>query len=400
MTSYQFPTINHLSEVLEAIEGRDEFVVKVDAEHGITIVNYLVNFEDTFPPVVDRRTALLRECRGITFDTATGVVLSRKYHKFFNLGERPETLPGNIDWSVTYREFEKLDGSMITPLLINGQIRWCTKMGLTDVAKPVDEFTKGKITYHEFAKYWISQNWTPIFEWCSRQQRIVIDYMEENLILTAMRHNVTGEYMLYADMRDEAEAYGIPLVKAGPEVFGFNEDAVQAIRDLLGKEGEVWRRNDGHMHKLKAEHYCILHKTLDHLNHEKDVIRLIIDDKLDDAKPFLPEDLVNKADDFAKSIFAGLRKLSSDMYWEVQADYDNLNGSKKKFAEKVTKANDGLQGFKFTTWDHLEEGEDGVYAMLVKYVGGQLSSQTKVNAMRFVWGGSAWSDFRDAPASE
>ena len=253
--TYQFPKITHLQQVLDAIAGREEFVVRVSEEHDYTIVNYAVNFEDTFPPVTDERTAILRECRGITFRTSTGEVIARKYHKFFNLGERPETLPGAIDWEVPFREFEKLDGSMISPLLINGEVRWATKMGLTDVAKPVDEFTKDKIHYHEFAKYWMSTGWTPIFEWCSRQQRIVIDYPQDALILTAIRNNLTGEYKTYEDMRDECEAYGIPCVSAGPEITGFDEDAVQAIRELEGKEGEVWRDRDGHMRKLKGEHY-------------------------------------------------------------------------------------------------------------------------------------------------
>lgn len=396
--TYQFPVITQLQQVLDAIEGREEFVVRVNDEADYTIVNYAVNFEDTFPPVTDERTAILRECRGITFRTSTGEIISRKYHKFFNLGERPETLPANIDWEVPYRRFEKLDGSMITPLLVDGQVRFCTKMGLTDVAKPVDIFAANKPEYHEFCRYWMDMGWTPIFEWCSRQQRIVIDYPEENLVLTAIRHNTTGAYKSYEEMRDECDAYGIPLCKAGPEITGFDEEAVQEIRELEGREGDVWRDRDGHMRKLKGEHYCLIHKTLEHLNFEKDVIRLIVDEKLDDAKPFLPEDLVSKADEFAKSIFTGLKKRATDLFWEVQADFDNTNGSKKQFAQKVKDLSDSR--FRFSTWDNLDKGEEFVYESLVKAVGDNLSSQTKVNNFRWVWGGTSWADFRAAPSEE
>ena len=86
--NYKFPHITHIDQVKKAIEGKEEFIIKVDEEHGIAIVNYNVAFEDTFPPVIDEKTALLRECRGITFDLETGRVLSRKFHKFFNLDER------------------------------------------------------------------------------------------------------------------------------------------------------------------------------------------------------------------------------------------------------------------------------------------------------------------------
>jgi len=395
MTHYQFPKITHLSEILEAIEGREEFVVKVDEENGYTVVNYLVNFEDTFPPVTDRRTALLRECRGITFDTATGKVISRKYHKFFNLGERAETLPTAIDWSKPYRRFKKLDGSMITPLLIRGEVRFCTKMGLTGVAAPVDAWAEDRVEYHEFCKYWMSQGKTPIFEWCSRIQRIVIDYPVTQLILTAIRDNESGEYMDALELKEEAASYGIPVCSFSHEQTGLDEDVVEEIRAIEGEEGDVFRWADGTMIKLKGEWYSLLHRTLDHLHHEKDVIRLILDEKLDDVKPFLPEDLVKASEDFAKSIFLGIKKMASDLYWEVQADYDNLNRSKKKFAGKVIGANDGLRGFKFSTWDLLDDGEDAVYAMLMKFVGSQLGSQTKVNSIRHLWGGTSWSDFRD-----
>jgi T4 RnlA family RNA ligase len=399
--TYQFPRITHIDQVLKAIEGHEEFVIRVNEEHDYTIINYAVNFDDTFPPVTDERTAILRECRGVTFRTSTGEIISRKYHKFFNLGERPETLPQNIDWSIPYRRFEKLDGSMITPLLINGEVRWATKMGLTDVAKPVDRFTKDKVNYHEFAKYWMSQGWTPIFEWCSREQRIVIDYPDSKLILTAIRENITGEYKTYEEMKEEAEAYDIPLVYASYEMTGFDQELLEEIRALEGAEGDVWRDINGHARKLKGEWYCQIHKTLEHMTLEKDVIRLIIDEKLDDAKPFLPEDLVAKADEFGMTIFTGLKKLASDLYWEVQADFDNFNGSKKKFAEKNLQGKDDiLNGIKFWMWDRLEEGEAALYEYLVKFVGNKLASQSRVDSVRHLWGGLSWYDLRDAKGQE
>jgi T4 RnlA family RNA ligase len=393
--TYSFPKITHLQQVLDAIEGREEFVVKVDKENGYTVVNYLVNFEDTFPPVVDERTAILRECRGITFDTATGKVLSRKYQKFFNLGERAETMPENVVFSPNrpYRRFEKLDGSMITPLLIKGNVRWCTKMGLTQVAQPVDGWTADKPQYHELAKYWMSAGWTPIFEWCSRIQRIVIDYPETKLVLTAIRHNESGEYQPYEVLKDEAEAYGVPVVSASGLLYEYDSETVDEIRQLEGAEGDVWRFDDGHMIKLKGEWYSLLHKTLDHLKFEKDVIRLILDEKLDDAKPFLPPDLMSAADDFAKTIFTNVAKLASDIFWVAQADFDNFNGSKKKFAEKVMSEHKNMSNFYFAAWDKLDEGEAGMTQFILAHIGKSLATQSKVDNARHLWGGKCWYDY-------
>lgn len=398
--NYEFPEILHMRDVLAAIEGREEFVVKQCPIANVTIVNYLINFEDTFPAVTDRRTALLRECRGITFCSTTGRVLSRKYHKFFNLGEKTEVLPENVDFNAGHQYLEKLDGSMLTPLLVNDEVRWCTKMGLTPVAEPVDEFTADKANYHEFAKHWMGEDWTPIFEWCSRKQRIVIDYPVDRLVLTALRNNVTGAYKTHGELVEAAVAYGIDVVKATAAVGGFDPGRLQVIRDLLGEEGEVWRFDNGHMLKVKGAWYLQLHKTLDHLRFEKDVIRLILDEKLDDAKPFLPDDLLASTDDFSKTIFEGLRKTASDFFWEAQADFDNFNGSKKKFAERIIRERKEVSKYLFVAWDRLEAGEDVFYQYLVDQVKQGLSTQTKVNEHRHLWGGKCWYEYRDAPVEE
>jgi len=48
--------------------------------------------------------------------------------------------------------------------------------------------------YQQFAKWCIENRLTPIFEWCSRKQRIVIDYPEDKLVLLAVRENMSGKY--------------------------------------------------------------------------------------------------------------------------------------------------------------------------------------------------------------
>lgn len=385
MSQYQFPHITNIADVLAAIDGRDEFVVKHDEAEGYRIINYLVNFEDTFPAVTDRRTALLRECRGITFCADTGVVLSRKFHKFFNIGERHETLPDNVDFTQPHIILEKLDGSMITFLVLrDGSLRACTKMGLTDIAKQPDGFIARNPQYEAFIRDQITAGKTPMFEWCSRQQRIVIDYQVDRLVLTAIRDNVTGEYDLYQDM--------LKYRADGIDVIGIHSGEISD-----GEEGYIVRFANGHMLKVKGAWYVMLHKTLDHLRHEKDVIRLILDDKLDDAKPFLPEDLMAKADDFAKQIFTGLRKQASDLFWEVQAAHDNLNGGKKRFADQLNshprKGDSGFVPAMFKIWDFLDQGEDYAYAYLKDLLGKNVGTQNKVNTMRWLIGEKTWRQY-------
>lgn len=191
---YQFPRIQHLNDVLPAIEGLDEFIVAT-REWG-TVVNYMVSMADTFPDVNNEMDAIRRECRGLLF-YPDGRIMSRRLHKFFNVNERDETAAHKIDLGKPHVILEKLDGSMITPVYTEAGIRWGTKMGITQVSLQAEVFVAENPQYQELALWCQENGLTPIFEWVSRKQRIVIDYPEDDLILIAVRDNVTGEYLPY-----------------------------------------------------------------------------------------------------------------------------------------------------------------------------------------------------------
>jgi len=139
-----------------------------------------------------------RECRGIIFDSKTGDIIRRPFHKFFNAGEREETMLRRINLSQQHFILKKLDGSMIVPFRTSDNIlRIGTKMGETEVAQQAAQFIFEREHYQNFIYHCLEQNLSPIFEWVSRKQRIVIDYPEDDLILLAVRHINTGEYLPY-----------------------------------------------------------------------------------------------------------------------------------------------------------------------------------------------------------
>ena len=309
--NYEFPIIKNISDVLPAIEGRDEFVVA--EKEGYTVINYNVMMADTFPPVnvvhadiesygitphgiqpklnvamsYDRNAAIRRECRGIIFDSKTGDIIRRPFHKFFNVNEREETQDHVIDLSRPHAILEKLDGSMIAPFIVDGKMIWGTKMGATDVAKPVEEFVKNNPQYIEFASDLIADGLTPIFEWCSRKQRIVLDYKEDQLILTAIRNMNTGEYRSFVWMRAVSQGYNIPVVgqfEPQTDMKAF----LEYVRDLEDLEGFVIRFDDGHMLKLKCHWYIQIHKAKEAILQDRNIVELILEEHLDDVKAHLP----------------------------------------------------------------------------------------------------------------
>ena len=362
--NYEFPHITSISDVLPAIEGRDEFVVA--EKEGYTVINYNVMMADTFPDVLasddlranhdhyeveNLHARLRRECRGIIFDTATGDIIRRPFHKFFNVNEREETQDHVVDLSRPHAILEKLDGSMIAPFIVNGQMIWGTKMGATDVAKPVEEFVEAHPNYRQFAKYAIKLGYTPIFEWCSRKQRIVLDYREDQLILTAMRDIRTGEYLSRNIMINGADLHFIPVVRA----FEMHDDMdmkafVEYVRDLEDLEGFVVRFNDGHMLKLKCHWYLQIHKAKEAILQDRNIVELILDDKLDDIKAHLPAEDRDRLTYFESQINA--RIIDRSAHLSDATNREQYDGDRKYFAlNRAQEYNSYSRAIVFALWD-------------------------------------------------
>lgn len=388
-----FPIGITLKDVQAAISGADEF--KVVRKDDYIVVNYLVNFETTFPIIKDRNDAIRRECRGLIFDLQ-GNCISRPYHKFFNIGERQETQSSNIDWTQEHVVLEKLDGSFIRPFRVNGKLLWGTKMGVTDVSALAEQFVRNRSNYIEFAEKMIDTGKTAVFEFCSRAQRIVIDYEVERLVLTAVRDINTGEYMRYNDMVELANSHNIEVVQAFESVSDF-ETFLNKTRGLVGMEGYVVRfKNE--MYKIKADEYCLLHKTLDKLQREKDFIQLIVGEKLDDVLGQLKADIAEKITKFSDDFNRNVAKLADKLWWDALASYDNMNGSRKRFAEWA-QTQGQYSDILFKAFDYMDgdrdqnQGVDYLRGVILNKINSQCSTQTKVNGVRYLFGGINWVDY-------
>ncbi len=192
--NYKFPEIRTIDDVLPHIAGRDEFNVNDKGDY-IT-VNYAVAFEDTFAMAGpdDLGGATRRECRGLKF-YPSGYIAARPFHKFFNIGEREETQPHVLNFGSDHKIMTKADGSMVHPILIGSDISWCTKAGITEVSEIAERFIENNQKYRDFAMLCIERQLTPIFEYVGPHNKVVLDYKEENMVLLAVRHNITGNYM-------------------------------------------------------------------------------------------------------------------------------------------------------------------------------------------------------------
>jgi len=389
---YEFPTIRTLDDLLPAIEGRDEFVVA--EKEGYTVVNYNVNFEDTFPPVkvtggsakmrAERAlaNALRRECRGIIFDTETRAIIRRPYHKFFNVNERDETLQNNVNLSNDHVILDKLDGSMIAPFMVGDNLIWGTKMGDTDVAKPVQTFVKNNPQYDEMAKWYIERGATPIFEWCSNKQRIVLDQPEDRLILTAIRNIETGTYTDHLWLEKNEKHFNIPVVKA----FNFSngiDDFVKHVHDMEDVEGFVVRFDGGHMTKLKCHWYVQIHKAKEAILQDRNIVQLILDNNLDDIKANVTDVERVRLSEFEKKILEAIANKVSAIELTAKTIHQS-NVDRKRFAlEHVPKLDKYDAQMLFRTFDGYSR--ESLCRDVMGTIRKTLSKTAKYEVLRDAW---------------
>jgi RNA ligase len=387
MNFYEFPTIHHISEVLPHIENYEEF--RVLDKDDYKIVRYMVNTGATFDWCDNDPlgSAVRRECRGLAFNLK-GELISRPFHKFFNCGEREETQSKLIDLSLSHYITHKLDGSMIRPLPLNGDYVLATKSGVTDVSMNAHEFIKDKPEYDSFIRDMITAGFTPMFEWTSRKNRIVIDYKEDNLIVIGVRNIIKGNYLLHDNIKELVEDYGVPCVEMIPS-FSDIEDAIDHVAPLMNDEGVVIQFLSGHMLKIKADDYVLRHRSKDQITQEKNVISTILSEGVDDLIPLLTSEDSEKILSFQSRFYEEVDKTVSGM--EIIFETGNktypdrkdfsLNYVKRHFSPSVASI---LFAMKSGT-----SARDFILNMIQK----SCVSQTKIDENRWLFGYLCWNDF-------
>ena len=368
--NYQFPEIRTIDDVLPSIKDFDEF--KVIEKDGYTVIDYVFVDKHSFDDI------MRRECRGIIFDR-NGYLISRPFHKFFNLGEREETQPEKIDLSKKHEVLIKADGSMIRPVMLDGSVVPMTRKGLTDVAKQswdeaFDTFSDEDL---EIIFDWLDRGFTPIFEFVSPTNKIVIEYEKPEFILLGCRHNLTGGYT--------------GIVSSTLMTHKRFDDArhlQEHTRSLDEKiEGYVVRFDDGHMIKIKTDEYLRLHKVIDAFESEKNILGMILNDGADDLYPTLEDHKANQLLSFEMTVNNRIQKIATQIRQDVERESIL---SQREFAEYVQKEIPRLyQPLYFQIRKGGEEDIEIIRKYLLKYIG----SATKIEQIRDFTGPS-WETYK------
>lgn len=188
-------------------------------------------------------------CRGLVIDKDYNII-ARSFPKFFNEFElKPEEIPYGEEFDV----FKKMDGSLILGFFYNDDWIICSKGSfISDQAILADKILdKSKLSY-------LDKKYTYTFELVGRDNRIVLDYGENQLILLAAFETQNGFEMLHEDL---VQYYNhiFPIV----EKININSlDELKSLPDNGNEEGYVIRFLNGFRMKWKFDSYLRLHRIV------------------------------------------------------------------------------------------------------------------------------------------
>lgn len=280
--TYQFPVIRHINDVLPHIENFKEINFMPKGEIGV--IDYMIDTHDTFSRSIEG-WEFRRECRGLIFD-ADGNLISRPFHKFFNVNQLEETQDSLIDYDRKHRIMVKEDGSMVRPVILKNAIRWATRKGFTQTVDSIYTHLPEYCSYGENAaiiKKILKSGKTPCFEYVGPTNQHIVKYDRPRLILLAIRDNLTGDYEdIYVD-----EYSGLDRVGLWESPKSFDELMV-TVKSLVGQEGVVLTFGNEY-YKIKGEDYFIKHRLRDEVSNPRHVCRASLSGSLDDMLPNLTE---------------------------------------------------------------------------------------------------------------
>ena len=226
---------------------------------------YILNYSEVaqFDRIWDDVTKV---CRGlIVAATPKGdVVVARGFNKFFNLNTEyvPESMEVNLPQDVPPLATEKLDGSMGLIYWWDGAWRVATRGSFaSDQAKWATEFLQSHIERNRAGHWTEKPEHTLVTEIIYAENRIVVDYTFEGLVVTGCINNLTGHEVDRAFLEEISADNQFPVVKKFDKTL-----AECAAENNLNEEGYVLTFSNGVKVKVKFADYVRLHRILTGLN--------------------------------------------------------------------------------------------------------------------------------------
>lgn len=315
------------TELMDLVEKNEAFFFKdfTFEDKKYRIFNYLLASWTLFlePSALN--------CRGTMFDVTDPEnvrLASLPPEKFFNYEE------GGVNHTLGKigDKMEKMDGSLISTYLHNGQLFLKSKGSLfSEQAQSSMKFLnlKDNEKFKEQLKDLAEKGFTISLEYTSPENRIVVAYQQDALTVLSMRDHKDGKTYYATDLVKflKENNYDEILKNMVEFVNLLNEEIdhvkfVNDSRDEVEGEGYVVQivlDNSSYLVKIKNKKYLSLHQTKDSINYPRHLFEAVINEASDDLRSMFDGDtyVLNKITEMenkVQPIFNHIVKTVEDFF--------------------------------------------------------------------------------------
>lgn len=245
---------------------------------------FICGWDDFKNPLPERPEVDAFDMRGTTFVFDKDGKLWKRFFmlpKFFNINQVESTQYGNIKDKEIIHITAKEDGSLIAFMMTPDEKLFSKTIGSfsSDQAQSAYNFLYNDEEKVVYVKKVLNLGYTPLFEYVSGSNRIVLKYHKEDLRFLGLRDNNTGRWIPVCNISNKKKIpFNIP-----ESLYNTSLDSlIEKAKKEENKEGWVIGFNDL-MIKIKTSWYFNLHGLrTENVFREDYIIKNHLDETLDD----------------------------------------------------------------------------------------------------------------------
>jgi len=269
-------------------------------------------------------------CRGMVID-AEGNILARPFQKFKNYEEHD---PSEIDMSMPFNIFEKMDGSLIIVFYYEPRMTWIVASRgsfISEQSLEAEKMIDAKIYGH------LNTKCTYLFEIIYPENRIVVDYGDKReLVLLGRIVTETGVEATHEDLINNCSKFFTVVKKF--ELKNINDLAELKALEEDNKEGFVVRFENGFRVKVKFTEYIRLHGILTNVSNLTVWEHLKNNYNFDELLDRVPDEFYNWLQRTVKILQVEFNEVERQALLEfVRIHYINGITDRKDFAMEAIK---------------------------------------------------------------
>jgi T4 RnlA family RNA ligase len=315
-----------------------EHLFSID-EYKISTFNYfLCGYNHFANPLENKPNIHAFDMRGVTFVFNLDGTLWKRFlmlPKFFNLNQIDETQYSNIKNKKIKHISTKEDGSLIAFMILpNGKLFSKTIGGFANDQSKISMTLLYKSEENAiWVKKIINEGFTPLFEYVSWENRIVLKYSNAEIRFIGLRSNINGDFIPASE------------VKEIPNSIYFIKSEISTLDELIerskveeNKEGWVIMLEDRMLLKVKTNWYFRSHNLrTENIFREDFVIKNYYEETLDDIVSQLNKDIDSDAFEFINKVTTAVSNYSNhieycvNILYEISKNYKEWNDFAKQY---------------------------------------------------------------------